>query len=67
MQGIQVWLLLQEDPTCHGATKSYATAIEPCAATAEACDPKARALQQEKPSQWEVCTPQQSVASVYPN
>ena len=30
--------------------------------TDEACPPRARAPQQEKPPQWEACAPQQSVA-----
>jgi len=39
MQGTQVRSLVQEDPTCL------------CAATTDACEPRAHALQQEKPPQ----------------
>ena len=42
MQGIWVHSLIQEDPTCHGATKVRAT-------TTEARVPRACAPQQEKP------------------
>ena len=67
MQGTRVWALVQEDPTCRRATKPvhhnyWAWALEPAhkpqlpsphAATTEACVPRAHALQQEKPPQWE--------------
>ena len=70
MQGTQVWALVWEDPTCHRATKLvhhnyWACALEPashdywspCATPTEAHMPRARALQQEKPPQWEAhCT-----------
>ena len=51
MQGTRVRSLIQEDATCHGATKPvrhnyWACALEP------SC-PRARAPQQEKPPQWE--------------
>ena len=36
--------------------------LSPCATTTEACAPRACALQQEKPPQWEALTPQQRVA-----
>ena len=75
MQGTWVQSLVQEDPTCRGATKSvhhsyWACALEPmnpqllnpCATATEACAPRARAPQQEKPPQWEACTPQWRVA-----
>ena len=44
MQGTRVRALVQEDPTCRGATNPVATATEAHA-------PRARALQQEKPPQ----------------
>ena len=60
-----VWSLIQEDPTCPGATKpvhhywasTHSRAHEPqllspCAATREAHMPRACALHQEKPLQW---------------
>ena len=75
MQGTRVRALVPEDPTCHGATKpmchnSQACALEPAshnywahiATTTEARAPRARALQQEKPPQWEAPAPQQRVA-----
>ena len=45
MKGTHVESLVQEDPTCHGATK-------PDRHNYWACAPRARALQQEKPLQW---------------
>ena len=39
----------------------------PCAATTEAHVPRACALQQEKPPQWEAHAPQQRVASTHRN
>ena len=72
MQGTRVRALLQEDPTCRGATKPvrhnyWACALEPKpqllsprATTTEARAPRARAAQQEKPPQWEARAPQQS-------
>ena len=82
MQGTQVQALVQEDPTCRGATKPmrhnyWACALEPAshnywahkpqilslrATTTEAHTPRARALQQVKPPQWEARAPQQRVA-----
>ena len=74
MQGTQVRALVQEDPTCRGATKPvrhnyWACALEPAshnywsprATTTEAHVPRARAPQQEKLPQWEACAPQQRV------
>ena len=57
MQGTQVQALVQEDPTCRGATKPVRhnywacepQLLNPCAATTEARTPRASALQQEKP------------------
>ena len=46
MQGTQVWSLVREDPTCHRATKPVCHSY------------RVRALQQEKPLQWDACTPQ---------
>ena len=71
MQETQVWSLVWEDPTCSGATKPMchnygACALEPGSHNYWAhmlqllkpvC-PKAHALQQEKPPQWEACVPQ---------
>ena len=64
MQGTRVQSLVREDPTCHGATKPRASQLlslcsrarepqllSPRAATTEACAPRARAPQQEKPPQ----------------
>ena len=71
MQGTWVQALVQEDPTCHRATKPCAPQLlslrsrarepqllNPQAATTEACAPRVRAPQQEKPLQWEAHTPQ---------
>ena len=44
--GDMVRSLVQEDPTCPGATK-------PVHHNYRTCVPRARALQQEKPPQWE--------------
>ena len=55
MQGTGVRSLVREDPTCRRTTKPVAT-------TTEACVPRARALQQEKPLQWEAHAPQWRVA-----
>ena len=75
MQGTQVRALVREDPTCRGATKTmhhsyWACALEPVshnywslrATTTEACAPRVRAPQQEKPLQWEARAPQRRVA-----
>ena len=74
MQGTWVWALVWEDPTCHGATKPmhhncWACTLEPepqllntRATTTEAHTPRAHALQQEKPLQWEALTLQRRVA-----
>ena len=58
MQGTQVRALVWEDPTCHGATKPvhhnyWACTLEPVSHNYWARTPRARALQQEKPLQWE--------------
>ena len=74
MQGTRVRALVQEDPTCRGAAKPvrhnyWACALEPASHNYWAHVPqlqkparRARALQQEKPRQWEAHTPQQRVA-----
>ena len=74
MQGTRVRALVQEDPTGHGATKPvhhnyWARAprarapqlLSPRATTTEAHVPRACALQQEKPPQWEAHAPQRIV------
>ena len=67
MQGTQVRALVLEDPTCRGATKPmrhnyWACALEPASHNYWAHVPRARALQQEKPPEWEAREPQQRVA-----
>ena len=75
MQGTWVRALVRQDPTCRGATgpmrhnllslRSRACEpqlLSPCATTTEAHAPRAHALQQEKPPQWEACAPQRRVA-----
>ena len=64
VQETRVQALVQEDPTCRGATKACVPQLlslcsrarepqllSPRATTTEACAPRARALQQEKPPQ----------------
>ena len=66
VQGTWVQALVWEDPTCRGATKPHAPRLlslhsgarkpqllSPRATTAEAHAPRAHALQQERPLQWE--------------
>ena len=80
MQGTRVRALVWEDPTCCGATNPvchnyWACALEPVshnyrslrATTTEARAPRARAPLQEKPPQWEACTPQWRVAPAHCN
>ena len=80
MQGTQVRALVQEDPTCRGATKPvrhnyWACALEPTsdnywsprAATTEARTPRACALRQEKPPLWEARASQRRVAPAHHN
>ena len=70
VKSTQVWALVQEDPTCRGAAKpmhhNYWACVpqllSPCATTTEACVPRARAPQQEKPRQWESSALQRRVA-----
>ena len=71
MQGTRVRALVQEDPTCRGATKpvrhnywGYALEpqlLSPHAATTESHTPRVHALQQKKPLQWEARALQQRV------
>ena len=56
MQGTWVWYLVLEDPTSLGATKPL---CHGCWAHA----PRASALQQEKPPQWEICAWQLETSS----
>ena len=61
MQGTQVQALVQEDPTCRGATKPvrhnyWACTLEPACCNYWAHAPRAHARQQEKPPQWEART-----------
>ena len=87
MQGTRVQALVQEDPTCRGATKPvrhnyWACFLEPVshnywahkpqllsphATTTEAHAPRACALQQEKPPQWEARALQRRVAPAHRN
>ena len=72
MQGTWVRALVQEDPTCHGATKPmrhnyWACVLEPVSHNYWTHVPqllslhsRACAPQQEKPPQWEARAPQQS-------
>ena len=75
MQGTRVQALVPEDPTYREAAKPmrhnyWACTLQPMshnywsprATTTEAWTPRTCAPQQEKPSQWEACAPQQRVA-----
>ena len=67
MQGTRVRPLVWEDPTCRRATKPgrhnyWAWALEAVHHNYWARAPRSRALQQEKPQQWEAHAPQQRVA-----
>ena len=53
LQGMPVTSLVWEDPPCHATTAWEQQLPEPCDAAAAAWMPRARALQQEKPLQWE--------------
>ena len=61
MQGTRVQALVQEDPTCRGATKPVRhnywacepQLLSPRATTTKTHAPRDRAPQQEKPPQWE--------------
>ena len=74
MQEIRVWSLVQEDSTCCGATKPTghnfcAHALEPTnhnywdymLQLPKPLHPRACALQQEKPPQWEACVAMKSL------
>ena len=72
MQGTQVWTVVREDPTCHGATKPmrhnyWACALEPISHNYWAHVPRVHALQQENPPQWEARARQRRVAPTYCN
>ena len=70
MQGTRVQALVQEDPTCRGATKPvlhnyWACALEPAShnyRSPRATTTEAHAPQQEKPPQGEAHAPQWRVA-----
>ena len=67
MEGARVRALVQENTTCHRAAKPvrhyyWACALEPASHNYWAHAPRARALQQEKPPQWEARAPQWRVA-----
>ena len=69
MQGTRVWTLVWEDPTCRRATKPvrhnyWARALQLLKPT---CLEEPRALQQERPRQWEACAPQRRVAPAHCN
>ena len=64
LQRTRVPSVAQEDPTCRGATKPmchsyWACALDPTSHNYWARVPRACAPQQEKPLQWEACSPQQ--------
>ena len=67
VQGTRVRALVQEDPTCHGASKPVRHNTEPAlqsprATATEGHVPRACAPQQEKPPQREARSPQRRVA-----
>ena len=65
--------LFQEDPTCHKATKPVhlgcwawePKVLSPCATWLQSMCSRARALQREKPLQWEALALQQRAASAH--
>ena len=62
IQGTRVRALVRENSTCRGATKPvhhnyWACALEPASHNYWARMPRAHALQQEKPPQWEARAP----------
>ena len=72
MQGTRVRALVQEDPMCRGATKPvhrnyWACALQPASRNYWAHEPRAHALQQEKPPKWEARAPQGRVAPAHHN
>ena len=72
MQGTGVQALVREDPTRLRATKPirhnyWACALEPASHNYWARVPRAHALQQEKPPQWEARAPQRRVAPAHRN
>ena len=63
LQGTQVWSLVQEDPTCRGATKPvhrnyWARALEPKSCNYWSPCTQSHALEQEKLLRRETCAPQ---------
>ena len=67
MQETWVRALVQEDPTCRGATKPvrhnyWACALEPVSHNYWTCMPRAHAPQQAEPLQWEAHAQQRGVA-----
>ena len=72
MQGTWVRALVQEDPTWPGATEPvhhnyWAYTLEPASHDYWVHKPRAHALQQEKPPQWEAHAPQRRVAPAHLN
>ena len=68
MQGTGVRSLVQEDSTCHWATKPHEPQLlKPTCCNYWICVPRARDLQQEKPLQREATEPQQRVAPAHWN
>ena len=66
MQGTLVLALVQEDPTCRGATKPVRHNYWACMPQLlKPGHPRAHALQQEKPPQWEARAPQRRVAPAH--
>ena len=55
------------EPVSHNYWAHALQLLSPRAATTEAHKPRTRALQQEKPPQWEACAPQQTVAPAHCN
>ena len=69
VQGTRVQALVQEDPTCCGATKLvchnyWACTLEPASHNYWAHAPRASAPQEEKPPQWEARALQWRVESL---
>ena len=52
MQGTQVWSLVQEGHTCHGATKLWAAATEPVDQEPVLCNKKKHRSEAPKHSNW---------------
>ena len=67
MRGTWVWFLVQEDSTCCRATKPMHRNYWACVLQLRPMHPRACALQQEKPPQWEAHAPQWRVACAHCN